>query len=269
MEYIVFDLEFNQGFNKKTNKTFSDNACPFEIIQLGAVKLDSNFNIIAAFDTFIKPCLYTSMHPYVAKITGISMEDLENAPTFKEAFKKFTEFVSSDDPIFCVWGKSDLRELYRNIKYHNLPDLSLPKSYIDVQYYASDFINHTTAQSIGLENAVIALNLEDTVAYHNALNDAYYTAKVFASINPKAIKPNIYIYTNLSDSSSFGLDPLDEDIFLKECDDFSKVLNRNLSKDEKKILSMVQFIRNNISDEEILRRRNLKRRLKRHKKRDR
>ncbi len=222
------------------------------------------------------------------------MEDLENAPTFKEAFKNFTEFVSSDDPIFCVWGKSDLRELYRNIKYHNLPDLSLPKSYIDVQYYASDFINHTTAQSIGLENAVIALNLEDTVAYHNALNDAYYTAKdvqyyasdfinhttaqsiglenavialnledtvayhnalndayytakVFASINPKAIKPNIYIYTNLSDISSFGLDPLDEDIFLKECDDFSKVLNRNLSKDEKKILSMVQFIKNNIS----------------------
>ena len=105
MEYIVFDLEFNQGFNKKTNKTYSDNACPFEIIQLGAVKLDSNFNIIAAFDTFIKPCLYTSMHPYVAKITGIKIEYLENAPTFKEAFKKFTEFVSSDDPIFLYGEK--------------------------------------------------------------------------------------------------------------------------------------------------------------------
>lgn len=31
MEYIVFDLEFNQGFNKKTNKTFSDNACPLKL----------------------------------------------------------------------------------------------------------------------------------------------------------------------------------------------------------------------------------------------
>lgn len=269
MEYIVFDLEFNQGFNKKTNKTFSDNSCPFEIIQLGAVKLDNNFNIVSAFDTFIRPCLYTSMHPYVSKITGIKIEDLEDAPTFKEAFRKFIDFVDGDDPIFCVWGKSDLRELYRNIRYHNLSDSYIPKSYIDVQYYASDFINHTTAQSIGLENAVIALHLEDSVAYHNALNDAYYTAKVFASINPKSIKPDIYLYANLQDNSSFGLDALDEDIFLKECDIFSKILNRNLYKDEKKILSMTQYIKNNISDEEILRRRNLKKRLKRSKKRDR
>ncbi|WP_300280138.1 3'-5' exonuclease [Peptacetobacter sp.] len=269
MEYIVFDLEFNQGFNRKSNKTFSDNSCPFEIIQLGAVKLDSNFNIIAAFDTFVKPCLYTSMHPYVSKITGISIEDLKNAPSFKEAFKNFTDFLSDKDSIFCVWGKSDLRELYRNITYHNLDSSKIPKSYIDVQYYASDFINNTTAQSIGLENAIIALNLQDNIPYHNALNDAYYTAKVFSAINPKNIKPNIYLYTNLSNKSPYGLDPLDDDIFQKECTSFEKKLKRNLSKEEKKILSMTQYIKKNISNDEILRRHNLKKKFKKHKKRDR
>lgn len=269
MEYIVFDLEFNQGFNRKSNKTFSDDLCPFEIIQLGAVKLDKNFNIIAAFDSFVKPCLYTSMHPYVSKITGITIEDLKNAPTFKEVFRDFMNFVSDNDSIFCVWGKSDLRELYRNIKYHNLDSRNLPKSYIDVQYFASDFINHTTAQSIGLENAIIALNLEDTVAYHNALNDAYYTAKVFAHINPQRIKPNIFLYTNLSDKSPYGLDPLDEEIFQNDCTNFEKSLNRSLSKEEKRIISMTQYIKNNISNDEISRRHSLKKKFKKHKKRDR
>ena len=46
MEYVVFDLEFNQGFDKEHNKTVSNERCPFEILQIGAVKLDSNFNII-------------------------------------------------------------------------------------------------------------------------------------------------------------------------------------------------------------------------------
>ncbi|EGT3930605.1 exonuclease, partial [Clostridioides difficile] len=32
MEYIIFDLEFNQGFDKKLNKTVSNEKCPFEII---------------------------------------------------------------------------------------------------------------------------------------------------------------------------------------------------------------------------------------------
>ena len=37
MEYIIFDLEFNQGFDKKLNKTVSNEKCPFEIIQIGAI----------------------------------------------------------------------------------------------------------------------------------------------------------------------------------------------------------------------------------------
>ena len=44
MEYIIFDLEFNQGFDKKLNKTVSNEKCPFEIIQIGAIKLDSKYN---------------------------------------------------------------------------------------------------------------------------------------------------------------------------------------------------------------------------------
>ena len=44
MNYIVFDLEFNQGYNFEDEpKNIINPKCPFEIIQIGAVKLDDNF----------------------------------------------------------------------------------------------------------------------------------------------------------------------------------------------------------------------------------
>ena len=52
MQYIVLDLEWNQSPTGKKN-TVSE--IPFEIIQIGAVKLDSNFNIIDEFNMNIRP----------------------------------------------------------------------------------------------------------------------------------------------------------------------------------------------------------------------
>ncbi len=64
MNYIVLDLEFNQPYNFKTGKRSPLVAeCPFEIIQIGAVKLDENFNITGKFDALIKPRIYKRIHP--------------------------------------------------------------------------------------------------------------------------------------------------------------------------------------------------------------
>ena len=47
MNYIVLDLEWNQSPSGKKN-TVED--IPFEIIQMGAVKLDEKYNIIGEFN---------------------------------------------------------------------------------------------------------------------------------------------------------------------------------------------------------------------------
>ena len=76
MEYIVFDLEFNQGFDKKLNKTVSNEKCPFEIVQIGAVKLNSNLEMIDTFNSFVKPNIYKEIHPFIKKMTNITNEDV-------------------------------------------------------------------------------------------------------------------------------------------------------------------------------------------------
>ncbi len=50
MNYIIFDLEFNQGYNNQI-----EIKCPFEIIQIGAIKLNEDFTTIDTFNALVKP----------------------------------------------------------------------------------------------------------------------------------------------------------------------------------------------------------------------
>lgn len=237
MEYIIFDLEFNQGYNKTINKTVSNEKCPFEIIQIGAIKLDKNFNIVDTFDSYVKPQIYKSIHPFISRMTGITNKDVANANSFPTVYREFKNFITSKDPILCVWGTGDLKELYRNITFYGLPSKSLPKSYINIQYYASRYFNNPSGQSIGLQNAIELLGLKQDKSYHNALNDAYYTSQVFIRINNANIVPDVYIYTTVKSSRVENLSKpsISYNALFSE---FEKMLERPLSSEEKKIIDL-------------------------------
>ena len=66
MNYIVLDLEFNQAFPFKSGKKVEPNPeCPFEIIQIGAVKLNERFEQLDSFNCMISPQIYPRLHPFV------------------------------------------------------------------------------------------------------------------------------------------------------------------------------------------------------------
>lgn len=237
MEYIVFDLEFNQGFDKNLNKTVSDEKCPFEILQIGAVKLDSNLNIIDTFDTFVRPNIYKEIHPFIKKMTNINNEDVKDAPGFIDAFKMFKSFMENkDNTTLCVWGNGDLKELYRNIKYYNLSVDNLSNFYINVQHHASVFFNNPTGRSIGLQNAITLLQLNQDKSYHNALNDAYYTSLVFKKIYSDSIEIKCYDFNALNKSKKS--DTKRKISYNNIFNEFKKILNRDLNKEEKKIIHL-------------------------------
>lgn len=237
MEYIIFDLEFNQGFDKTLNKTISNEKCPFEIIQIGAIKLDSHFHIIDTFNSYIKPTIYKTIHPFIGQMTGIKMSDIKDSKTFPYVYKEFKKFINSNDSILCVWGTGDLKELYRNINYHNLKTKNLPKLYINIQHHASVYFNNPSGKSVGLQNAISMLNLDEEKSYHNALNDAYYTAKVFMKIYNPSMVPSIYTYTPIVPKSIRRTEKKKVD-YNKLFEEFKKILGRNLTKEEEMIIEL-------------------------------
>lgn len=187
MNYIIFDLEFNQAYKK--NKM--DLSCPFEIIQIGAIKLDSDFNEISTFSSLIKPKIYKELHPFVQELTKIDSDTLCNAKPFKKVFGKFLKFIRDDD-VFVVWGLTDMKELFRNIEYHKQDINLISKKYINIQQYASKYLHSPKGKNVGLRNAVELLDIPLERDFHDALNDAFYTSKIFIKIYNENIKPLIY-----------------------------------------------------------------------------
>lgn len=193
MNYIVFDLEFNQAYTKKSSYTHNDSLCPFEIIQLGAIKINHQFDKIGEFHTFVQPQIYTKMHPYVEKITGITSASLKSSPFFPEVYVSFLKFIGNkDESVLCTWGKDDMKALYRNILYHHLDEKLLANQYINIQTQASLKLDCEKGQSIGLKHAVELFQLPVKNEFHDALFDAEYTAEVFRVIQPETIKPTYY-----------------------------------------------------------------------------
>ncbi len=205
MYYIVCDFEFNQAYDFELDqKTKSDPACPFEIIQIGAIKLSEKFEEVGEFNIIIKPTLYPKLNPYVSKLTGITEESFNsaNVKTFDEGIREFADFCGSERPVLCVWGKNDVSTLFKNIEYNQTEGVDLPIEYINIQEYASRKLKHYSGTHIGLRRAIEQLNIDLGISYHDALNDAKYTAEIFklyknikipvAKYSAKSSKPKNY-----------------------------------------------------------------------------
>lgn len=236
MNYIIFDLEFNQPFNFTKNSKGPNPDCPFEIIDLGAIKLDDKLVEVGKFDSLVKPKLYTRIHPYVKRMTKILKKDLNTAKPFNEVYKEFAELLD-DKSVLCVWGTSDIKELIRNIEFHKLDASLIPKECINVQLYASKLLNSSHSGQIGLKNAVELLDIPLETKFHNAFYDAWYTAEIFKKINNDQIKPSVYALAKEGKALEHsGKKPtLDKEKLIMH---FEKTFNRKLTMEEQSMIKL-------------------------------
>lgn len=239
MNYIIYDLEFNQEYpSNKSVKTDNYFKLPFEIIQIGAVKLNKNFKIISKFNALVKPTLYTTIHPYIEDLTKINNEQLNSSNSFPKVFEDFVKFIGKNDPVLCVWNTTDIKELIRNIEFHKLQPSLIPKQYIDIQAYASKYFNAPKGSKIGLRNAIEILKIPIESEFHNAFNDAYYTSKVFKSIYNPDMKPIKYIPPRPK-RNNLSKEKLDTVALINQ---FEKIYNRKMSEEEISIIKLAYIM---------------------------
>ena len=201
MYYIVLDLEFNQPFHFKTGfQTTLHPDCPFEIIQIGAVKLDEKFAMLDCF-------------------------------TFPQAYASFVNFIGTEDTVLCTWGSDDIKSLFKNILFYHLDTTKICNRFINVQKFASSYLKYEAGKAIGLKNAVTELHIKVEEPFHNALYDALYTAKVFQIVHQKENKPEICHISELLRKNKTTR------LYVKGLVEyFEKILNRELTLEEKMLV---------------------------------
>mgnify|MGYP000214914226 CR=1 FL=1 len=251
MKYIVIDLEFNQDPDslinseiiKRTDSDLNNPSpkirYPYEIIQIGAVKLDENLRPETTFNRYVKPTIYGSITPHITDLTGITLERLETEETFEKVYDEFTEFMEDKENILCVWGIIDIKTLYKNVKYHNLDENLLPKKYINIQPYTSVYLGQSKKRPLNLKYCAEALGIEINSTFHDALHDAMYTAEIFRKIFNSTIKPDLYLpSTEKSVEEKPKSQPRMVLNFPKLIAQFEKMFKREMTDEEKEIIRL-------------------------------
>ena len=184
MNYVIMDLEWNQS---STGEEEVSKILPFEIIEIGAIKLNDKRRMISEFTELIKPQVYHEMHRITRKLIHLQMEQLEQGRSFTEVMEQFREWCG-EDCIFCTWGPLDLTELQRNIRYYGMEPLADgPIRFLDVQkLFSIAYEDRKSRRS--LEYAIDYLNIDKDIPFHRAFSDAYYTAKVLTLMDEKVLE---------------------------------------------------------------------------------
>ena len=186
MNYVVMDLEWNQPDKSETVNP----DLPFEIVEIGAILLNENRQVIGEFTQIVKPAVYSEMNRITGKLIHLNTKELGYGKSFTDTMKDFFEWCG-DNYIFCTWGTQDLTELQRNMKYHDMTPLALrPFPYLDVQKLFSIAYDEDRKVRRSLEYAVEYLQIEQDIPFHRAFSDAYYTAKVMEAMEDVSVFEN-------------------------------------------------------------------------------
>lgn len=223
MNYVVLDLEWNQCAE---GKAYSCVDVPFEVVQIGAVKLNEHFNEVMQFDRYVKPAIYKKLHAKVEEILGITMEEIIAAgEDFDDVARDFLNWCG-DDYIFCTWGGTDLVELQRNMNFYRV-NYNFPKPFLfyDLQKLYSICFSDGKSR-VTLQHAIEEQHLEELDNYHSAGADAKYAAMILKRLDFEKVKKYYSVDTyRIPDNKK-------EEIYL-DFGGYGKYISRGFSSREK------------------------------------
>ncbi len=221
MNYIVLDLEWNQcPYGKKRE----DPMLPFEIIEIGAVKMDEDLHPAGSFHEIIQPVLYKRLHHMTRSVIHMTERDFDGKRTFPEVFRDFLAWCGPD-PVFCTWGPGDLTELQRNVRWHidrgsMKEEWPFPHPFFfrDIQkIFAYVYEERSVRRS--LEWAVEFLKIDKQEQFHDAYSDAFYTAEILSEIPAGQVEKHFSVDTYLTPSNR------KEEIFIRY-EDYTKFISK-------------------------------------------
>lgn len=171
---IILDLEWNRSYDKIALE---------EILQIGAVRIDRlGGRILDTFSVFIRPSVHKKLNR-TAKTLPELRSALDSSIRFPAALRAFQDWCGSET-VFADWGGDDFEVLRQNCAYWKLP---APKPVQLLNLQAAFSLRVGTNQGVALYRAVEYCGIPDVFTFHNALNDAMYTALVSAWIRPETL----------------------------------------------------------------------------------
>ena len=183
MNYVFVDFEMNP-----IRRAYKDERkiCKNEIIEIGAVILDENYEEFKSYKQYVKPVFNERISQRVEELTSITNETVENAPLFKDAIIDFIDFCvkycGKDNYTVYAWSGSDLEQLEGEVALKGIDDDDnyryMVENWVDFQKEYSKILHIHSKMS--LEKAISSIEKEFDGQQHDAMWDARNTARLFS-----------------------------------------------------------------------------------------
>ncbi|MBQ8677599.1 MAG: hypothetical protein IJ529_03940 [Alphaproteobacteria bacterium] len=183
MSFVIFDTEYTSW--KGCQEKGWSGARKKEIVQIAALKVTEDLQVIAEFNKLCRPVINPILSDYFVNLTHITNEMIsQEGILFEKAFTEFKEFVGQNTCFSHGWGadfehKSDgaiidenidlyhLR-LKNDIKYFNIAPF-FQKVYEKKKLQIKSQASGDIASLLGLGDKLVSLHLQP----HDAFYDVY------------------------------------------------------------------------------------------------
>lgn len=157
-----------------------------EIISVGCVNENGR-----EFYTLVQPHKIKKLTKFITELTGITAEDLQNAPTVDEAFSVFYDWLDKSGQVeFYCYGYSDkefVRHTLRNaVSFYAQCGLGLIRSNL-VDFAQTVKEHFLIDKDIALIKIVEYYRKEEVTQRHNALEDAHLLKEVYDNLQNEII----------------------------------------------------------------------------------
>lgn len=146
-----------------------------EIIEIGAVELDTELKVLRELDLFARPVQAPVLSDFCRELTGIKQEDVSAAGVFAEVFPRFTAWAGPAPFELASWGEYDLRQFHVDCARAGLPVPEGFTRHIDLRAL---FARRRGLAAGTMTQALAALGLEQEGRLHRALDDARNVARL-------------------------------------------------------------------------------------------
>ena len=202
--YVVLDLEMCKVPRGAGRDVFQ---AASELIQIGAVLVDENYQIKDTFMTYVAP-QFGAIDSFIQRLTGITRNHTKGAPSAKDALEAFANWLP-DDACLVAWSDNDRAQIEREIrgKDINIPRLETymdTECWIDCQALFADKLD--TGKHYRLSEALLLAQIDYDEGAHDALIDARNTARLFEKVQREEVltlSPYL-IRSDMADSYSFN-----------------------------------------------------------------
>lgn len=173
MNYIILDLEWDSTYFPKQKRFIN------QILQIGAVKLNQNFDIVDTFEVTVKSSISKKVTGRFAKLTGITTQIMLEGTPFETAVEQYNQWVG-EDTVTMTWSNSDLYTILEN--EDNILDNKRFKieKYLDLQKFIQGemrLLGYEDKNQVSLEMAAEFLNIKtDNIDFHTAKDDSLVCA---------------------------------------------------------------------------------------------